>query len=111
MRREPEAVKTAVGAEGEKLAAADFAAMDYAARRRPSLGQSEAQEVVVSVAGLVASLLIVFSLLELVRPLIGPTADDSMKERFVVAAAYAVWFALAALVSWIAWRRLLSKPR
>ena len=62
--------------------------------------------LVISLAGLLISLQVVFAAFEVARPLIGPIADDSIKERLLVVAGYAVWLALSALVSVIAWRRL-----
>ena len=45
--------------------------------------------------------------MEMARPLIGPIPDDSIKERLLVAGSYGVWFGLSALISVLAWRRLL----
>lgn len=65
--------------------------------------------VAISLVGILVSLQLMFLLIEVARPLIGPIPDDSMKERVMVAGGYAVWFGLSALISAIAWRRLLSR--
>lgn len=64
--------------------------------------------LVISLAGLLISLQLIFAAIEVARPLIGPIPDDSIKERLLVVAAYALWFAISALLSVVAWRRLRS---
>ena len=65
--------------------------------------------IAISLVGVFLSLQVMFAGIELARPLIGPIADDSVKERLLVAGGYAVWFALSALISVVAWRRLISR--
>ncbi|PZR65251.1 MAG: hypothetical protein DLM71_00005 [Chloroflexi bacterium] len=62
--------------------------------------------LVISLAGLLISLQVVFAAFEVGRPLIGPIAGDSIKKRLLMVAGYAVWLALSAQVSVVAWRRL-----
>ena len=64
--------------------------------------------LVISLAGLLISLQLIFAAIEVARPLIGPIPDDSIKERLLVVAAYALWFAISVLLSVVAWRRLRS---
>lgn len=77
--------------------------------RRFPIGARVALWVVVSLVGVVVILQLMFLVGEAARPLIGPIADDSIKERMFVAGFYAVWFGFSALVSVLAWRRLLSR--
>ena len=65
--------------------------------------------VVVSFIGILVSLQVMFAIFDAARPVIGPIPDDSVQERLLVAAGYAVWFGLSALVSLVAWRLLLHK--
>jgi len=65
--------------------------------------------LVVSLVGVVVILQLMFLVGEAARPVIGTIADDSIKERMFVAGFYAVWFGFSALVSVLAWRRLLSR--
>lgn len=83
------------------------------ARTRPGgalpLAARVALWLLVSLVGAAVSLQLMFVVIDVTRPLIGPIPDDSIKERLLVAGVYAVWFGLSALVSVIAWRRLLSR--
>lgn len=63
----------------------------------------------ISLVGVFVSLQVIFIVGDAARPLIGPVADDSIKEKVLVASAYAVWFGLSASISVFAWRRLLSR--
>lgn len=65
--------------------------------------------IAISLVGVFVSLQIMFAGIEFARPLIGPIADDSVKERLLVAGGYVMWFALSALISVVAWRRLISR--
>jgi len=81
---------------------------EVAGRRLPA-GARVALWLAVSLLGILVSLQLMFLLIEVGRPLIGPIPDDSMKERILVAGGYAVWFGLSAVICVIAWRRLLSR--
>lgn len=80
-----------------------------AATRRLPTGIRVALWVAISLIGILVGLQLIFILIEVARPLIGPIPDDSTKERILVAGGYAIWFGLSAAISVIAWRRLLSR--
>lgn len=76
---------------------------------RSPVGARLALWFVISACGLVIVLQLMFAVIEVARPFIGPTSDDSLKERSLVAGSYAIWLGLSVLVSVIAWRQLLRR--
>lgn len=82
---------------------------EHAGVRRIPLAARLALWLAISLVGLFVSLQVIFIVGDAARPLIGPIADDSVKEKILVAATYAVWFGLSALVSVLAWRILLRR--
>ena len=76
---------------------------------RSPVGARLALWFVISACGLVIVLQLMFAVIEVARPFIGPITDDSLKERSLVAGTYAIWLGLSVLVSVIAWRQLLRR--
>lgn len=76
---------------------------------RSPVGARLALWFVISACGLVIVLQLMFAVIEVARPFIGPISDDSLKERFLVAGTSAIWLGLSVLVSVIAWRQLLRR--
>ena len=76
---------------------------------RSPVGARLALWFVISACGLVIVLQLMFAVIEVARPFIGPISDDSLKERVLVAGTYAIWLGLGVLVSVIAWRQLLRR--